>query len=531
MLVQIHNSGNISPENIKIYQELMRAIMINVTIEEFLAIWPRVFPTMALLFIIFTIGSVIFSVVLGLISKSANEKRIENYIFQKGYPVIIYSFRGYLKNNGVSLIVTLWIAILLIPVISFLPIILFDASFLIKDLAIMGMPIAFLITNTIGNRFHKRFEKPRFYFFSSGLGIESFGNDLIIPSSAIKRLRIDTKEKWLAINIKARFFPAAWTWHYYQFDTQERLSDFRKKINLIVDLPWEDHTFSKFRYKLFIVPYKKITFINQSEMEKQINPKTQRILEHGQQIQYISQAVEHEVSFSYPKYLVWTSLIGIGLMLLPLLIPGIIEGYYEHDVIVFVIYSYIGIFLIALLTGKLHFQEILTRKPNFPILTVILGIVLFFDMFILFGIVGGINPQNKNGIQYLFANIFTGYIMGGFVVYYVFIETRFRQSTIQWSTPRCPRCSQIIINQSSSCSNCKQQLRNVNPINHKNQTKTSIEEPKIPLMEFTDRMIYCPVCGKGRLEKGKFCITCGYEFIEKLKKNSIPGKENNDLHS
>lgn len=157
----------------------------------------------------------------------------------------------------------------------------------------MGFPIAFLITNTIGNRFLKRWEKPKFYFFPSGLGIESFGNDLIIPSSAIKRLRIDPKEKWVAINIKARFFPVAWTWHYYQFDTQEMLSDFREKINMMVDLPWEDHAFSKFRYKLIIVPYKKIQFIKQSEMEEQINLKTQRILD--QHTKYLQQPVTPEV--------------------------------------------------------------------------------------------------------------------------------------------------------------------------------------------------------------------------------------------
>lgn len=94
--MQICNSGNKLAEKSIIYDTLMRAIMIKVTIEEFLAIWPRVFPTMALLFISFTIASLIISVVLGLISKSASEKRIKNYIFQKGYPVIIYSFRGYM---------------------------------------------------------------------------------------------------------------------------------------------------------------------------------------------------------------------------------------------------------------------------------------------------------------------------------------------------------------------------------------------------------------------------------------------------
>ncbi|MHA1944850.1 MAG: hypothetical protein ACXAC6_17665 [Candidatus Hodarchaeales archaeon] len=219
-----------------------------------------------------------------------------------------------------------------------------------------------------------------------------------------------------------------------------------------------------------------------------------------------------KVSFSYEKFLSWISFASIGFIVVPLLIPGVVEGNYEDQVIVFLLYSFLCIFLMALVTERIHFQEILPRKPNSVILTVLLGIVLFIETLILFIIIESINPINKVGLQYLFVNILTWYIMGGFLLYYIVIEIRFKQSSIQWNIPRCPRCSQVISVQSSSCPNCRQQLRPTF------QAKTETEEINTTTVENDVIFKFCPICGKKKIEKGKFCITCGNEFLEKAKK-------------
>jgi hypothetical protein len=136
-------------------------------------------------------------------------------------------------------------------------------------------------------------------------------------------------------------------------------------------------------------------------------------------------------------------------------------------------------------------------------------------MFILFTFVEGLNPTDKVSLQYSFIIFLTGYIMGGFIVYFLVIENRFKASAVQWSVPRCPRCSQIVSGNAITCSACKHQLRT------DSQAKTEIEETPSFEQTMSSGLIikFCPVCGKNRVENASFCMGCGYQFPKRSKEN------------
>ncbi|MHA1967313.1 MAG: Kelch repeat-containing protein [Candidatus Hodarchaeales archaeon] len=252
------------------------------SISEFLNIWPRVFPTILLIECVMILSSIFISLLFGILTKFQNTKRMRKYLYVNGWPININSFKGYQKNVGITIVNTAILAGLLMPVISFLPIILYNASFKIIDLYLMGLIPAYFL-NTFGiSRLHKKLEKPRYYYLNDLLVIQSFGNDLIIPVSAMKKLQMDPDRLWAAIHIKYRFFPISWTTKYFAFDSIAELNTFIEEINVIVPLPWEVSSFSSFVRKILIIPHKNIQNIHRSALETQLNTKTLQVLTFSQ---------------------------------------------------------------------------------------------------------------------------------------------------------------------------------------------------------------------------------------------------------
>lgn len=216
--------------------------------------------------------------------------------------------------------------------------------------------------------------------------------------------------------------------------------------------------------------------------------------------------------FSYSNFLIWATIACFGFILLPVLILGFFESSSENHIFLILLYSYLCLFLIALVTERIHFQKILPRQPNSILLTFLLGLSLVFATFISFLMDKGLNSIVKESMQYSSVTFFVGFVMGGFILYYLVIELRFRKSTVQWSYSRCPRCSQILSKHSSSCPNCRQQLRTESQM----RPEIEVETPTVAMKEeIISPIRFCPTCGTNRIENSSFCITCGYRFSQK----------------
>ena len=133
-----------------------------------------------------------------------------------------------------------------------------------------------------------------------------------------------------------------------------------------------------------------------------------------------------QTSFEYLRFILWTGISGIILMLLPVMLPGIVEGIQDDFSLVLMLYSFICIFLMALATDRIHFRTVISRKPKLALLTGLLGIVLLVDVLILFMLTEELNLSTSRDMQYFFASFLTGYIMGGFVIFYLVLEYRFK---------------------------------------------------------------------------------------------------------
>jgi hypothetical protein len=249
------------------------------TISDFLNIWPRILPTTLLIVCVMILISVFLTLLLGILAKFPNTKRLMKYLHMNGWPISINSLKGELKSVGITLVISAIVASLFMPVISFLPIILYDASFKIIDLYLMGYIPAFLFTTFGIGRLHKKLEKPRYYHTNDLLVIQSFGNDLIIPVTAIKKLQMDPDRLWAAIHIKHRFFPVSWTTRYFAFDSMADLNTFMEEINEFIPLSWEVFSLSSVVRKILTIPHRNILKMRKSSLETQINAKTLQLLE------------------------------------------------------------------------------------------------------------------------------------------------------------------------------------------------------------------------------------------------------------
>ncbi len=485
--------------------------MINATIEGFLRIWPRVFPTMLVFLGLGTILATIIVLLSAFFSGLAQEKMIKKYVFLNGYPVKLGSFKGSLKYSSFDIILTLWIAVLLMPVISFLPIMLFDASILLRDLLIIGFIPGFILSQIIMRRVNRRFEETKIYFYSSGIGLNRLGKDYIYPNKAIKRLRVDREKKWLAMGVKYRFFPESWGNIYLEFTSLEELENCVKTIVSTIDIPVDSFSFKSLYYKLVTI-HKNVQIIPYSDLAIVIHPKTQRILEGEEEYlpTLTSTTIEDKQikcplcftiytnyrkgcpkctyrmkilgSYPYLRYMGWVIFTTVVFTLLPLVIPGVLEWQASDEYSVLYLWAYsLGLLtLLGFMTDRFHFQShVYQHKPREFVLTLIVGLILVIETFLWVFLTIQLPLTYVSELRYFFVTPLTAYIMGGFFIYFIIVKFRMRTSLID--------------------------IADVDIKTQITQAKEGGEQGDLR---------FCPHCGKNRYQSGKFCISCGYQFEE-----------------
>ncbi|MHA2108461.1 MAG: hypothetical protein ACW99R_12190 [Candidatus Hodarchaeales archaeon] len=479
------------------------------TINEFLNIWPRVFPTMLLFLILGTGVGILLAVMTGFSSKLVKEEILRKYIYQNGFPVKIGSFKGHIKYSSLDTLLAMWLAVFLMPIISFLPIMLYDASILLRDLWLVGLVPGFVIALPTMSRINRRFEKTKVYFYSSGMGISRLGKDFIFPNRALRKIRIDKEKKWIVLKIKYRFLPERIGNVYLAFTTLEELETCAQEIELMTKIPVEASKFTSRYYKL-VAPYKNVQMIQYTELPDHILPKTFRILEEGQE-ELLQKHQKHlatieiqcpqclttfpsketqcpkcqykiwiEESFSYRRYTAWVMLVSLGLSLLPLVIPGIVEWQYTDRTarLFFLLYSYVGFIGTALITEKIHYRnQLYITSPKKILLVILLGLVLILQTIFMFSWLSVLAPANVRSGQYFFINPLVSYILGGFLVYFLVLNNRIKNT----------------------------------PTGRLQERKgTSFDLKK----RVEGEILYCPRCGENRIMRGHYCIKCGYKFPE-----------------
>jgi hypothetical protein len=254
--------------------------MISASIEEYISIWPRVLPYMVYLFFVVTLSACIVTVLFMILVTAIGVKTHAKNIFQRRVPSRVYNLKGYYRNNGVSLFITFWMALILIPVISFIPIVIFDIRILIVEWLFINIPICFVLNELFVFRLHKKFEQPKLYSYPGGIGIQTFGNDFIIPNPAIKQLVVDTDLLWVVIRVKYRFVPV-FVSQYFAFNSREELTQFRDFISRTVELPWDKKSYSSVFYKIIARTTRNVQIIDHLDLSSVLHSKTMKVLTRG----------------------------------------------------------------------------------------------------------------------------------------------------------------------------------------------------------------------------------------------------------
>ncbi|MFX0211522.1 MAG: hypothetical protein ACFFDT_36430 [Candidatus Hodarchaeota archaeon] len=190
---------------------------------------------------------------------------------------------------------------------------------------------------------------------------------------------------------------------------------------------------------------------------------------------------------------------------------GELNTYLEDNVsLLSIVFGFFILIIFGFLTYYFHFRQIFVKKPNFIVLTLVLGVSIFLGTIISVGPAISMNYARTDPlIDFLFSPLF-GYIFGGFLIYYFIVENRFKNSEIQQRFSRCPVCTHVLSKTDNTCPDC-------NHVIHPQYSKP-VPIPPYPLSSepanSQDLIRYCIKCGVPRIdgEKVLYCISCGMKF-------------------
>lgn len=106
-------------------------------------------------------------------------------IFQRrlnrGVPIFLTNFLGWLRYHFLIILYFSWGAFLLTPILSFIPILVFDIRISIYLWEIASFFTLFVLYSWKLGKYHKKIAHTKYYVVKECLGLRYFGNDIIIP--------------------------------------------------------------------------------------------------------------------------------------------------------------------------------------------------------------------------------------------------------------------------------------------------------------------------------------------------------------
>lgn len=217
---------------------------------------------------------------------------------------------------------------------------------------------------------------------------------------------------------------------------------------------------------------------------------------------------------SYPGFIGWSALavILIG-WISGLIMEGLVElnVYLENDVtLLSLAFGFFIIIFFGFLTSYFYFRQTFVKKPNFIVLTLVLGVSILLSTIISMVPAISMNYTSTDTLTYFLSSPLLGYIFGGFIIYYFVVDNRFKNSEIQQRLPRCPNCSHLLSKTDNTCPDC-------NYVIHPQYSKP-VSIPPFSIsperVNAQDSIRYCIKCGVPRVDGGKalYCVNCGMRF-------------------
>lgn len=254
--------------------------MLATTISEYLEIWPRAFPYMVVIGFIFTVFLILFSSIHVFITWFTPNRRFQKSLAQ-GSAIFLHNLKGWLIYACPFNFYIVWGSLLLIPIVSFIPIVFFDVRTLIFYWFIICSGILLFLYYLIFAKFHAKLAPPKYYISNSCFGLRFFLQDIIIPSSAINELMEDRQKLRTAIKFQYKVRIINWKRTmtiYFRFSTLKDLNGFTEKINAVSLLKWQEKALSPLGGIITTAAHESIQFIDGASLEEQLPSRILQIL-------------------------------------------------------------------------------------------------------------------------------------------------------------------------------------------------------------------------------------------------------------
>ncbi|MHA2227076.1 MAG: hypothetical protein ACXAC8_17810 [Candidatus Hodarchaeales archaeon] len=249
--------------------------MITATITEYLEIWPRVFSYMVTVGILMTVFMTLVFL-LALIPWFTPISRI-NTNLTEGFASAQWNVPAWVKKNFLLILYFAWGSLLLVPVISFVPIIVFDFRTQILFWYFLSLFVAWFLYDQWAGKIHGRLVRPQYYIIKECLGIRAFGGDILIPPQAILELTKDNPTRRIAIKIESSLGLIPLTGkatNYLQFSTQDAFEECIARISQITVVEWQEKSLTTWVTRFLNPPVEDVQYLPEDDLENYLPAKT-----------------------------------------------------------------------------------------------------------------------------------------------------------------------------------------------------------------------------------------------------------------
>ena len=346
--------------------------MITATITEYLEIWPRVFSYIVTVGILMTLFMTLIFL-LALIPWFSPLSRL-NTNLTKGFASPLWNVPAWVKKNFLLILYFAWGSLLLVPVISFVPIVVFDFRTQILFWYLLCLFVAWFLYGKWVRKIHSRLARPQYYIVNECLGIRAFGGDILIPPQAILELTKDNQTQRIAIKIESSlsFIPLTGkATNYLQFASREAFEECIARISQVTTIKWQEKSLTTWVTRFLNVPIENVQYLPEEDLEKHLPSKTLTLVLKERQhveksIKPRRRITEAREKVRIPNTLVLMS--GLGLCLSPFFpyiefhvtVP---VSFYLNDFDMFV-WLTIGIGAILVVTGGISLSTKMRGKPR-----------------------------------------------------------------------------------------------------------------------------------------------------------------------